>query len=346
MTLDAVTPAWLTRILRRRAPDVAVTDVELDQIRHRRATTARVHLTFADPTKAAGLPDTMFVKGAFRAELRPRTWKGLQNEAQFFGTVARELPLNLPATYFAETDPESHQSVLLLEDLICRRARFGRFTEPLDADSVAVTLTELARLHAARWGSRRLAWHGRFRASQQAYVTHLLRPSHWLSCMDTPQATWMPSELRDPGLVRRALERLWAIWDSSAHCLVHGHLHVGNTFREGDGRSGLLDWECVMASHWSHDVPFLIISALDVNDRRVHEEDLLASYLQALEEAGAPAPSYASAWLSYRQASILGLAVSAASPADTHPDADIRAGSERFAAAAADHDPLAALGLR
>jgi hypothetical protein len=55
-------------------------------------------------------------------------------------------------------------------------------------------------------------------------------------------------------------------------------------------------------------VGYFLVSALEIEDRRRHEGELLASYLDALDRAGVRPPSTASAWERYRATPAYGLA--------------------------------------
>ena len=85
------------------------------------------------------------------------------------------------------------------------------------------------------------------------------------------------------------------------HTHVHGDPHVGNYYITGDGGSGLLDWQVTFRGGWGHDFCYTLLSSLDIEDRRNWERDLLAHYLQRLQEGGAAAPSFDEVWTLYRQ---------------------------------------------
>ena len=100
-----------------------------------------------------------------------------------------------------------------------------------------------------------------------------------------PRGPDAPAALADPDRVWRAFERSIAL---------HGELpqHADplrraprQLVRDGDGRMGLCDWQCVSAGHWSLDVAYALTTLLTIEDRRAWERDLLARYL---ERSGAP----------------------------------------------------------
>jgi aminoglycoside phosphotransferase (APT) family kinase protein len=85
--------------------------------------------------------------------------------------------------------------------------------------------------------------------------------------------------------------------------LLHGDMHVGNTYQVGN-RGGLLDWQLMSRGHFAHDVGYYIHTSLSVENRRKHERELLKYYLEKLRELGVRnVPTFDSAWLAYRQCS-------------------------------------------
>jgi aminoglycoside phosphotransferase (APT) family kinase protein len=100
---------------------------------------------------------------------------------------------------------------------------------------------------------------------------------------------------------------LWA-WDAAnATCLIHGDAHCGNSFTERDGRLGFVDWQMAGPGHWAHDVAYWTIIALEPHERRTHERELLAGYLDALAGAGVEMPGEQAAWDAYRRHAVHGL---------------------------------------
>ena len=84
--------------------------------------------------------------------------------------------------------------------------------------------------------------------------------------------------------------------------ILHGDGHVGNSYLLPDGSAGLLDWQLTARGAWAHDVNYLIVTALDVEERRREERGLLGHYLDALRRNGViDPPDTDTAWLEYRR---------------------------------------------
>ena len=82
--------------------------------------------------------------------------------------------------------------------------------------------------------------------------------------------------------------------------MIHGDPHIGNLFMDGD-RVGFLDWGIINVNTPMRDVSYLLTMAMNVEDRRNHERDLLQHYLAEREAMGASAIGLDEAWLAHRQ---------------------------------------------
>lgn len=83
---------------------------------------------------------------------------------------------------------------------------------------------------------------------------------------------------------------------------LHGDLHVANTYLTAEGAVGVCDWQCGLRGSWVHDYAYIVATALEIEDRRAWERELLQFYLEHLAAAGGGAPSPEAAWLDYRRA--------------------------------------------
>jgi Ser/Thr protein kinase RdoA (MazF antagonist) len=86
--------------------------------------------------------------------------------------------------------------------------------------------------------------------------------------------------------------------------LLHGDPHPGNTYAIDD-TVGFYDWQLIRRGSCVHDVGYFIASSLTVTDRREHERDLLAGYLDVLARRGGHRP--ADLWPQYCATPVYGL---------------------------------------
>jgi aminoglycoside phosphotransferase (APT) family kinase protein len=117
--------------------------------------------------------------------------------------------------------------------------------------------------------------------------------------------------------LERSLDQLWEdLWkvqsllDSEPRTLLHGDPHIGNTYLLPDGSGGLLDWQLMVTGSWAHDLTYVMITALDPEERRKHERELIAIYRGELGRRGvAQPPGEDEAWQLYRQTVVWGLVI-------------------------------------
>jgi hypothetical protein len=317
LTLDEVTPAWLTEALSSRFPGVEVVDAARDAERAGTSTSARFTLTYRTDGARSDLPATVYVKGGFDAVMRRRVWAALIQEARFYAELAEDVPINIPLAYFAGIDEQAPQGVLILEDMTARGVRFGHATDVTSVDTVLAQVDGLAALHARFWNDPRLHAYRDWAEPQRSYLRYLCRPKHWDEVLERPYGSMLLQVMPDRQAALEALDRMWAIDDARTPTLVHGDCHGGNMFYEADGRPGFLDWQCTFVGTPGHDLGELLLSSLDTEDRRRSERDIVAHYRQALVARGVTdAPSSDELFLSYRQNLMHNFASSVLNPYD------------------------------
>lgn len=287
-----LTPAWLGEALGRPVTDVHVADIA-------GGTNARARLTvrFAGADESVGL----FVKREGRLLNRlALTALGAREAEAHLARCGPELPLEHPAFLAGAVDRRRLAAIVVMEDVTRRGARPNSAVRPLTVDEVAAGLAGLAGLHAAYWGRP---------------LPEFVRP--WRVGRQWAAVAW-PGLLRARRRLRRlgrpldidlaGIERGFRAWARLARVgpvtLLHGDPHPGNTYALG-ATTGFYDWQLVRRGAWVHDVGYFIASSLTVDDRRAHERDLLAGYLDALERRGVSRP--ADGWAQYRASPVYGL---------------------------------------
>lgn len=287
-----LTPAWLGEAVGR-----PVAHLRLDDVADGTNARARATVRFADLDEPVG----MFVKREGRVINRlALTALGAREAEANLARYGVELPLEHPVFYAGAAQRRRLAAIVVMEDVTGRGGRPNSPVQPLTVDEVANGLGQLASLHAAYWcrplpGFVRpwrvgrqwaaVAWAGLLCARQK-----LRRLGHPLDV-----------ELAE---VERGF-RAWAeLVQRGPQTLLHGDPHPGNTYAI-DGTIGFYDWQLVRRGAWVHDVGYFIVSSLAVTDRRAHERDLLAGYLEALAQRGGHRPEQV--WARYCSAPVYGL---------------------------------------
>jgi aminoglycoside phosphotransferase (APT) family kinase protein len=352
-TAEALTPGLLTAALSERHPGVAVEDLEIIETAHcdsgSASTAGRVvlGLTYA-PGGHGELPERVVLKTML---IRPGAPAAMyENEVRFYRDLRPELEIETPRVYASAFDEESGHFGVVMEDVTLRNARFPDARRSVTVSQITSLLDDLATLHARFWRSPRfrsdLRWlwtpcSGGFYDFLRSGALEFIRLQ--------VQRSEYKRDLLGRRL-RRSLDRLWedlwkvqAILDTEPGTLLHGDCHLGNTYLLPDGRMGLVDWQLMNRGRWSHDITYLLVTALDAELRRGHERELLAHYLEQLRLRGvADVPDPDAAWLLYRQTAIWGLVIGwLICPIENYGDEILQANLDRLATAVEDLETFA-----
>jgi len=342
-SFDEFTAAWFTEALSARFPGVCVASIARSDERVGTSASCRFMLAYHDTGGNGGAPDSLFVKGGFSENQLKRYWVVLQQEAHFYNELAPDVPMNIPRHYFAAIDDEQ-QGLTMLEDLSARGVRFGSWGK-LSVDAVAALIEQFARLHGRWQGDARLPGLAGWELPQRGFLKYLVRDKHWDQLVDRVYGARLVEAVPTPDLIRTALDRMWALNDAAPRTLVHGDAHGGNMFFGADGTPGTLDFQLCFAGTAMHDISWLIVSGLSIEDRQRDEARLIKLYREAAQARGVQLPDFDALWLIHRQQMAHAFVSGACEPIESGPLEMINAAAEVTIAAARDHDVLGALGI-
>lgn len=348
--VEDLTPAWLTAALCADRPGARVTDVALGG--GSEGTSSRRALTVAYNDAGAGLPTALYAKSTPR--FVSRALIGVTGaagaEALFYGSIRRHLDIGAPAGYAGAWDPRSCRSMVLTEDVSAvRGATFPDGATPVDLPGAQSMVRDMARYHGALWEDPRLdrewttlrdaeAWQRRFNASTGMDAGGVF--AFRFAADEIPAA--LHSRRKE---IRPAFARSLAVNVRAPRTLLHQDVHPRNWFRMPDGTLHLYDWQGIAKGNWSLDVAYALSAALETENRRAWERDLLALYLDELDAAGGKPPTFDDAWLAYRQQMLHGLifwtyTLLVGKLSELQPESYVRALIQRTAQAVVDLDTL------
>jgi len=237
-----------------------------------------------------------------------------RNEVEFYTHIRPDLSIEAPRSLGGHFDVKSKRFSLILEDLRERRARFPNVLDSVTLDEVRCLLQTLANLHARYWNSPRfrddLRWVETHLTGGVADLMNNLAPSYIQHEIDTQKfkAEFVGSIGATGATLLAGVQALQRHQARLPQTLLHGDTHLGNTYLLPNARGGLLDWQLMVRGHHMHDVSYLITTALTIADRRSHERDLLAFYLDQLAAAGASGvANFETTWREYRRALVWGV---------------------------------------
>jgi hypothetical protein len=300
-TVDDIDAEWLTSAIADRHPGVVVESVEVRSREDMTNSHALIGVTYTDPDAAAlsGAPTSAFCKmppvdGRRDAIIATRMGP---MEARFYRRLAPLIDLRVPEAHVALEDDESGLFVLILEDLVEKGCLVSDGTWGIPVDGVAGALEELALMHArfadpavreveAGWVPVR--GHGGDMGKQMLrYGIENHRDKLSDAFVDVSSI-----------YCEQTLE-LHELWHEGPRTVIHGDTHIGNLFLD-EGRVGFLDWGIVNAGSCMRDASYLLTMAMDIEERRANQVDLLHLYVEALAAAGGPEIAVSDAWAMHR----------------------------------------------
>jgi hypothetical protein len=350
-SIEEVTRRWVSDAFAADYSGVKVTALTIDKGSHGTASRLRLLLEYNDAGRAAGLPPSMYLKISLNPLHLEIASNLFESEARFYRDIAPTIPdLLLPRCYLTRVDSEG-RSAIFLEDMETRGVRFGDIRQPISAEVVRNLLEWLALLHARYWGDPMLDAMKRLPTDKvSGFSGFVLRPENWEQSMASARAENAPPELRDRERVEAAYLAMLRANSAQTQCVTHGDLHMGNMFFMPDGTAGYIDWQGFKSGCWAYDTAYFIVGNIPIEARRAQEKELLSFYLDKLAHYlcnfrpdSVAVPTWDEAWLAYRQNIVRGYCWIGC-PVSTQPEDICRLNSDRFLAAAIDHDMLGALG--
>ena len=313
-TIEAITPAWLTQVLRNSGAlgAAAVSGIACSSLGEGvgfMSAMQRLTLTYDGP--APGAPRSLVAK---LAPLHPgareidKAFKFYERETGFYGAIGPTSPVRAPRAYHVEFEAESHDFILLLEDMA--PARLGDQLAGLSVEDTTVAIRGVAGLHAQWWEKP------------------ALRDYPWLADIDGPafrplqpiyQQCWpalvdflgdeMSPQLRTAG--ERFATRVDALLDvvgTVPRTVMHGDYRADHMFFDVGATAepfAVADWQITSNGPSAFDLAYLMTGSLSVADRRRHQDDLLGLHHQILMDGGVSNYALKQAREEYRHCAML-----------------------------------------
>jgi aminoglycoside phosphotransferase (APT) family kinase protein len=299
---EAITPAWLGAAFASSLPGVEVARVEV--VDRHSGTTGRARLRLDYASGPAG-PATVFVKlppfDEGQRQLVAITDMG-RREARFYEALAAETPVRVPRPWFAAHGDAPTDYIMILEDLEASGCTVPKSVEDHAREHGEQVIEALARLHAHFWEDARFA-------SKLAWVPRAMRGALGAKLIEQARAKFSgdfpPVFAELCRLYADHHERVCDLWDEGESTLVHGDIHAGNQFLDGE-RIGVYDWAVISRSPGIRDVGIYLCNSCPTELRRAEQQGWLRRYRQGLADAGVDAPALETLWQRYRRAVLYG----------------------------------------
>ena len=313
LSYEAITPEWLTAILAPDMPGAAVVSHELGPVDDGTSNRRRIAVTWNDAGRTADLPTRLFCKGSPSLETRYILGmnEGILAEVYFYQRVLPQLDISTPPCLFANADPETLNSIIVMKDMKDHYS-FNQIDTELSLDNVKSQMRYLARLHAK--------WHGK--ADSEPTLSGFLNWEDFFH-ITADAAGFADAHARGFRMAQSVIpERLYAregeVWPATLRCvdahavlprgLIHSDVHLKNWYVLRDGNMGLNDWQCCSKGNGSRDLAYCISTAVDPEKRRAWERELVGYYIEQFEREGGPKLDFDTVWKLYRQQMFAALA--------------------------------------
>lgn len=310
--IDAITPRWLTMVLRAAAvAEAAVLEIQTRPVGVASAAGDLARLSLAyEPGRPPG-PATIIAKapGAGPAQRAMETAMGLfARERYVYAELASALPVRLPRCYYPGN--QGRQEPLLLEDLQALRA--GDQVAGLGRADAERLTDVLAGLHAAFWetgppggDARRLvSWAD---PTLGAMLTQLVTSGVAALCQRyagrAPDAILTAIQDTAPdwaAVLRRCAE--------GPQTFVHNDFRLDNIFFQPDGEPVVIDWQLAGRCRGTQDLAYLLSGSMPTDTLRDYWDVLLRRYHAGLAAAGVRGYDLQQCRFHYRQSLLYTLA--------------------------------------
>ena len=327
VSFEVITPQWLTSVLCKKIPGAKVESVTLGEPDNGTYNRRKITVQYNAIGEAQRLPTKLFCKATH--ELQNRIVMGVSGalvcETIFYNDVRPLVDIEAPIGLFGNYDPESCNSILIMEDLSDQVESFCSHETPMNRRRLESQMELLASLHSRFLESPELSTI----LSKLVTFPEFLHKSMEFGF----EAASNQGFLEGVDVIHHSLYKRYAeIWpktlasaekhDLLPQTFLHNDVHLKNWYCLPDDKMGLSDWQCCGRGHWSRDLAYTISTACSVEDRRNWERDLIAFYLEKMREGGAPPISFDEAWHHYRQQmlSVLAFWTITLSPPSDLPD--------------------------
>jgi hypothetical protein len=299
ISIDELDAAWLTEALGSRLPEgVSVRSFAAETIGTGIGLMGLLYrLTVEyDDDQDSVAPATVIVKLPVLIDATRQVavaYRLYEKEVAFYRHLAAETPLRTPEVYFAAHDLEHDDFVLVMQDVGHLRA--ADQIAGCERNDALAAVAALARHHGAFWNDPRLisdelAWlpFGSDAPIPEGVVQGFA--TYWEPFVEfigddlTPDikavGEWLPGVARD----------LLSVPDGHAMTVSHGDYRLDNLFFDDAREVTALDWQITTKTVGGYDFAYFVSQSLSADDRRRYLDELVATYLGTLADAGIDYP--------------------------------------------------------
>jgi Phosphotransferase enzyme family len=280
VTVDDITPAWLSEALGQPVDAVAAERIGTGQI----GATHRLSIGYADG--AAG-PDRLVAKlAAEDPSARALVAEGYRKEVAFYAHLLSSLAVRTPRCWYSAISDDATTFTLLLDDLAPAQA--GVQANGCTVAEAIAAVRNVTGLHAPRWNDRSLAEYDFLSFADEtaaAFVgdMHVDATERFVAryadALDSEDVATMKGAA--------AATASWLTARPEPFSLIHGDYRLDNLMFDPDrGTVSVVDWQTLNLGPPARDVAYLLGTSLDVPERRTHEVEIVRVYFDELVARG------------------------------------------------------------
>jgi aminoglycoside phosphotransferase (APT) family kinase protein len=296
-SVDQLSPEWLSRALGTEVRRVTVEQIGTGQT----SSTYRLELDADD------VPTTMVAKLAEGEEAaRRRVVLAHRSEVGFYTRLSERMALSTPRCFYGSITEDGSSFTLLLEDLAPRRP--GRQVEGCSPEQAIQAVRTVAALHAASWqdpSSLELDFVIPLTRERAEFLGGLVRTS----TVRFIERFGDRLGAQDPDTLEAMAEAIvdWQLSRPQRFSLIHGDFRLDNLmFSPGGDGVVAVDWQTLTVAFPARDLSYFLGTALQVEDRRVNEQQLVDAYHDELLSRGVAGYSATECFEDYRLAQLHG----------------------------------------
>lgn len=299
--LDQITPAWLTRVLRRQGllKGASVAEVSYESGVTSFSIIAYLRISYSRTTEA---PDRLFLK--FSKPVHPVSTPEGGWEVVFYKSVAPHTP-NVLRCYDAVFSTEQRKLHVLLEDVSLTHYSEPPSQLPPSRKNCELIVQALADIHAVWW--ERPPWDviGWSLPDQVEVDRRIKDVSDRIVRFTNFLGDRLTEQRRDIyGEVLAALPKLYTrLTLPTAYTVVHDDIHIGNVLYPRNPDSDtvrIIDWQTWLIDLAPKDLAHMMALFWFPEQRRSLEIPLLRQYYDRLCENGVSGYSWEQLWNDYR----------------------------------------------
>lgn len=238
------------------------------------------------------VPESVVVKLPSLDDTSKATGIALRNyerEVKFYNELASTVDIHVPACHFADWDPDTHDFVIVLEDMA--PSVQGDQITGCSPEFARLGVMEMVKLHGPRWDDPSLAdldWIQRRETKEDADTLAMMYAMVKDSFLGVFSGA-VQDACGEAGidLVHQLGEALvpYVMDRAGPRTVTHGDFRLDNMLFGTEGRGSscaVVDWQTPTLGHGPTDLAYFLGAGLLPDDRRRHEDDLIEAYASGI----------------------------------------------------------------